>query len=145
MWVESELGQGSAFHFTIVAAPSVNRPRPWLQPGRAGLTGRRLLVVDDNATNRRILTELASNWGMEVRAASSGAEALQWLREGELFQIAVLDMHMPEMDGSVLAAEIRKLRTAEAMPLVLLSSLGARDEVSDPALFGAFLTKEWGY
>ena len=55
--------------------------------------------------------------------------------------MAVLDMHMPEMDGSMLAAEIRKLRTAEAMPLVLLSSLGAREDVANPSLFAAFLTK----
>lgn len=141
MAVESEEGKGSTFSFAILVEAVGSRPRPWMQPGRPSLTGRRLLVVDDNATNRRILTELASGWGMEARAATSGPEALSWLRDGDLFDVAVLDMHMPEMDGSMLAREIRKLRTADAMPLVLLSSLGAREEVTDPALFAVFLTK----
>lgn len=139
--VESEVGKGSTFSFTIVTEPVGSRPRSWMQPGRPNLVGRSLLVVDDNATNRRILTELATGWGMRVRAAVSGAEALAWLRDGELFDVAVLDMHMPEMDGEMLAREIRKLRTPQAMPLVLLSSLGAREEVTEPALFVTFLTK----
>ena len=141
MWVESEIGQGSTFSFTIVAEPMGSKPRPWLTPSPASLSGRSMLVVDDNATNRRILTELARGWGMKVHAAVSGREALLMLRAGDLFDMAVLDMHMPEMDGSMLAAEIRKLRTAEAMPLVLLSSLGAREDVANPSLFAAFLTK----
>jgi PAS domain S-box-containing protein len=141
MWVESEVGKGSAFFFTIVVAPVGSRPRPWLQASGSNVAGRSLLVVDDNATNRRILTELAGSWGMQVRAATSGPEALAWLRAGELFDVALLDMHMPGMDGEMLAREIRRLRTAEAMPLVLLSSLGAREEIAEPGLFAAFLTK----
>ncbi|HUR58221.1 MAG TPA: response regulator, partial [Opitutaceae bacterium] len=141
LWVESELGKGTTFHFGIVVEPIGSKPRPWLVPGKAHLAGRSLLVVDDNATNRRILSEVATAWGMNVRAASSGAEALGWLRQGETFDLAVLDMHMPEMDGEMLAHEIRKLRDPEAMPLVLLSSLGAREDVGAPSLFSAFLTK----
>ncbi|MES2695422.1 MAG: PAS domain S-box protein [Verrucomicrobiota bacterium] len=141
MTVESAEGKGSVFSFTILVDPVGSRPRPWLQPGQPNLAGRTLLVVDDNATNRRILTELAAGWGMLARAASSGMEALRWLRDGDLFDVAVLDMHMPEMDGTMLAREIRKLRSVESMPLVLLSSLGAREEVDDPALFSAFLMK----
>ncbi len=141
MTVQSEVGQGSSFSFTVIVEAVGSRPRPWLQPGRPNLVGRKLLIVDDNATNRRILTELAESWGMESRAASSGPEALAWLREGELFDVAVLDMHMPEMDGSMLAQEIRKLRAVDSMPLVLLSSIGAREEVSDPSAFAAFLSK----
>ncbi len=141
MWVESKVGEGSTFFFTVIVEPVGSRPRPWLAPTQAQLTGRSLLVVDDNATNRRILTELAKGWGMEVQAAVSGAEALALLRDGRIFDLAVLDMHMPAMDGAMLAAEIQKLRTLEAMPRVLLSSLGAREEVSDPSLFSAFLTK----
>jgi PAS domain S-box-containing protein len=141
MWVESELGRGATFHFSIVAESLGSKPRPWLVPDPAHLAGRHLLVVDDNATNRRILTAQATGWGMVVHAASSGAEALGWLRNGARFDLAVLDMHMPEMDGEMLAREIRQLRSADAMPLVLLSSLGAREEVTVPALFAAFLTK----
>ncbi|MSU72891.1 MAG: response regulator [Opitutus sp.] len=92
-------------------------------------------------TNRRILTDLAAGWGMSARAASSGAEALGWFRTGEMFDVAVLDMHMPDMDGVMLAEEIRKLRTPVSMPLVMLSSVGAREEVRDPSLFAAYLVK----
>ena len=61
--------------------------------------GRSLLVVDDNATNRRILQQLGSNWGMRVKTVESGVDALALLAADEVFDVAVLDMHMPEMDG----------------------------------------------
>jgi PAS domain S-box-containing protein len=141
MWVQSEVGKGSTFSFTVAVEMLGSRPKPWLAVGRDHLAGRQLLVVDDNATNRRILADVAAAWGMTARTAASGAEAVGWLRAGEQFDVAVLDMHMPEMDGMMLAREIRTLRPAESMPLVLLSSLGGRDEVSDPSLFAAFLTK----
>jgi PAS domain S-box-containing protein len=146
MWVESELGKGSIFYFGIVVEPLRSRPRAWLAPNPANLAGRSLLVVDDNATNRRILEELATTWGMRARAFASGAEALAALK-GERFDVAVLDMHMPEMDGATLAQEIRKLENQDGaassspLPLVLLSSLGSREAVRDPSLFAAFLTK----
>jgi CheY-like chemotaxis protein len=66
---------------------------------------------------------------------------LTWLREGQLFDVAVLDMHMPDMDGMTLAHEIRKLRSEIEMPLVMLSSLGERDIAAEAKLFAAFLTK----
>ena len=141
MWVESEVGRGSTFHFTVVAETCVSKPRAWLSPGQAHLAGRRLLVVDDNATNRRILADVATGWGMEARAAATPEEALGWLREGQLFDVAVLDMHMPVMDGVTLAREIRRLRDAGAMPLVMLSSLGERDIAAEAKLFAAYLTK----
>jgi PAS domain S-box-containing protein len=140
MWVESEVGKGSTFYFGIVVEPLASRPRAWLAPNPANLMGRSLLVVDDNATNRRILNELATAWGMQVKLATSAAEALGLLRAGERFDVAVLDMHMPVMDGETLASEIRK-QHGTAMPLVLLSSLGARDAVRDESLFAAYLTK----
>jgi len=141
MWVESKPDEGSTFHFTVVVDPVGSRPRPWVVPSQAQLAGRSLLVVDDNATNRRILSELARGWGMEVQAVVSGAEALALLRDGRIFDLAVLDMHMPGMDGAMLAAGIRRLRAPGRMPLVLLSSIGAREEVGDPTLFSAYLTK----
>ncbi len=141
MWVESEVGRGSTFHFAIVADLAGTRPRPWLAPSAAQLAGRSLLIVDDNATNRRILTDVATGWGMLPHAVVSGADALELLRAGRLFDVAVLDMHMPAMDGAMLAREVRQLRTPEAMPLVLLSSIGAREEVGEPGLFDAYLTK----
>ncbi len=141
MWVESEEGRGSTFHFTVLAEASSSKPRSWITPKLATLAGRSLLLVDDNATNRRILTDQAKGWGMTVRALDSGAAALAVLRGGENFDLAVLDMHMPEMDGAMLAQEIRRLLGPGTMPLILLSSIGAREGVADRSLFDAYLTK----
>ncbi|MFX8047602.1 response regulator, partial [Acinetobacter baumannii] len=80
--------------------------------------------VDDNATNRRILALQAGKWGMVVRDTASPLEALQ-LALSEPFDLAVLDMHMPEMDGVALARRLRDLKPA--LPRVLFTSLGRRD------------------
>ena len=141
MWVESAVGKGSTFSFTILieVLPSVpSRPGP----ASAGpLVGKRLLVVDDNATSRRILTTIASSWGMTVRAASSPTEALGWVRLGETFHVAVLDMQMPDMDGGMLAEQLRRGRPAAEMPLILLSSVGHAGIADARALFAASLSK----
>jgi PAS domain S-box-containing protein len=141
MGVESEPGRGSTFRFSMVVETIPNKPRPYLGSPRLALAGRRLLIVDDNATNRRILTRLAQNWGMQPQATASGAETLALLQSGACFDFAILDMQMPEMDGFMLAQSIRKLHPAEALPLVLLSSLGHRDLIPDKTLFAALLTK----
>jgi PAS domain S-box-containing protein len=141
MWVESEVGKGSTFHFAIVVEPLRARPKTRLAPTPGNLAGRSLLIVDDNATNRRILVQLASSWGMRAQAAESGPEALVRLASGEQFDVAVLDQRLPEMDGVALAREIRQLSSQDELPLVLLSSLGTHDGYDDPALFAAFLAK----
>jgi PAS domain S-box-containing protein len=139
MWVESEPGRGSTFSFTIRAAAVPSKPRVYSGGPKAALQGRRLLVVDDNATNRRILGDLARKWEMTAVSFEFPADALAALRQGEAFDAAILDMQMPGMDGASLAAEIRKLRPAPQLPLVLLSSLGRREAADD--LFAASLTK----
>ena len=103
MWVKSVEGKGSTFSFSIQAEFVPARPRPLLAGPKLHLNGRRMLIVDDNATNRRILATLAAGWTMVPRAAQSASEALGWLRAGEAFDVAVLDMQMPEMDGVMLA------------------------------------------
>ncbi len=140
MWAESQMGQGSTFWFTLRVETIPSKPRPYLVSGKTQLEGKRLLIVDDNATSRRILTTLGAGWGMSPHAVASGREALDWMREGGVFDVAVLDMQMPAMDGGMLAAEIRRLGGAE-QPLVLLSSLGQRDLIGDPSHFAACLTK----
>ena len=143
MWVESAgAGTGSTFRFTMnapVADHEASRPRSFAgqQPG---LAGKRILVVDDNATNRRILALQCAKWGMAPRDTESPRQAHDWLRNGERFDIAILDMHMPEMDGYELGA---KLYEADPqLPLVLFTSLGQR-ELRGPhgALFKAVLAK----
>ena len=103
------------------------------------LAGKRMLVVDDNATNRKVLTLQAGKWGMLPRDTESAAKALRWLEQGEVFDLAVLDMHMPEMDGLTLAGRIRALHAK--LPLVLFSSLGRREVGDTEGLFSAYLSK----
>ncbi len=141
MWVQSEAGKGSTFSFTIRVEFVPSRPRAYFAGPRLHLGGRRVAIVDDNATNRRILGALVGSWGMTSRLARSAREALEWIRGGEHFDVAVLDMHMPEMDGVMLAHEIRRLPDGAALPMVLLSSLGQREVTSEKDLFAAALTK----
>jgi PAS domain S-box-containing protein len=152
MWVESEgvQGKGSAFHFTIRAPEATEaQVRPALQGETPELRGRSVLIVDDNATNRRILTLQTQGWGMQARATGSPEEALEWLRQGARFDLSVLDLHMPEMDGVELAEAIRGLTGtgalvptgASELPLILLSSLGSYGREIPADLFAASLTK----
>ncbi len=145
MWAESTgvPGEGSAFHFTIqtevVELP--DRARRDLQGVQPSLDGKRVLIVDDNATNRRILTLQLHNWGMQTSDCETPAEALKWIKRGDPFDLAILDMHMPGMDGVTLAGKIRKQRDAKTLPLVLFTSLGRREADVDPGLFTAYLSK----
>jgi signal transduction histidine kinase/DNA-binding response OmpR family regulator len=140
IWVESEVGQGTTFFVTIVAEAVASMPRVYLRGRVPQLAGRRLLIVDDNATNRRILELHARAWGMQTRATASGIEALQWINNSDPFDLAILDMQMPGMDGKQLAEGIRRLRDAQELPLILLSSLGQR-EAGAEELFAASLSK----
>jgi CheY-like chemotaxis protein len=135
MSAESDgLGKGSTFLFTIrtaAAALPAARQRDFVGV-QSELKGRRVLVVDDNATNRRVLLLQTGKWGMQCKATGSPGEALQWLAAGETFDLAIVDMHMPEMDGIELARRIRAQHTA--LPLVLFSSLGRREAGDSEAL-----------
>ncbi len=134
-------GLGSTFHFSLVA-PLAEAPQPSrrsLVGPQPALAGQRLLVVDDNATNRRLLALQTGKWGMLPRDTESPAEALRWLQDGAAFDVAVLDMHMPEMDGLALAGRIHALRPV--LPLLLFSSLGRREAGDTEGLFNAYLSK----
>jgi GAF domain-containing protein/CheY-like chemotaxis protein len=142
MWVESEgLGKGSIFHFTITAAVAeVPEHKRILTEGmQVALAKKRILIVDDNDTNRRILITQAGKWGMVARAIDTPRAAIDILKSGETFDIAILDMHMPEMDGMELAKHIRALD--QSLPLILFSSLGRREIDDDGSLFSGYLTK----
>lgn len=143
MWVESQVNCGSTFHFTIVAAselyPSNNEPKLPAPP----LAGKRVLIVDDNATNRQILTMQSEFWGMLTHAVESGTEALNLLAQGEPFDLAVLDMQMPKMDGLALGAKIQALPKYHTLPLIMLTSIGKPETSNSTPIvdFCAFLTK----
>jgi CheY-like chemotaxis protein/HPt (histidine-containing phosphotransfer) domain-containing protein len=141
MGVESVPGQGSTFWFTFAAQATASQPRVYLRGAIPQLSGKRLLIVDDNATNRRILTLQSEAWGMTARAAASGAEALEWIRRGDPFDLAVLDMQMPGMDGVQLASTIRTYRSTDELPCILLTSIGRRPEDLESNIFAACLSK----
>jgi len=138
MWVESTVATGSTFHFTIEAESAPAPVRAFERAEPSQLAGRRVLIVDDNDTNRHILVKQAESWGMLPVETGAPAEALAWIRRGDPFDVAVLDMQMPEMDGLTLAGEIRRHHDADSLPLVMLTSLG-RDR--SPEGFAAYLTK----
>jgi signal transduction histidine kinase/AmiR/NasT family two-component response regulator/HPt (histidine-containing phosphotransfer) domain-containing protein len=128
MWAESSPGSGSTFHFTI-NVQAEPQPAPFALAGRQPkLADLRLLIVDDNATVRRVLAEQVTKWGMAPFSAESPQQALEWLNKGETYDLGVLDLQMPGMDGLALAQEIHKLPGAAMMPLVLLMPLGLHSD-----------------
>ncbi|CAN5587499.1 hypothetical protein BH23CHL8_BH23CHL8_11330 [soil metagenome] len=123
-------GEGSTFHLRFRASASAwaSEAAPARRPAvTTVLAGRSVLIVDDNATNRRILAAQLERWDVRTRASGSPAEALGWVREGEAFDIALVDLHMPEMDGLRLAHELRLARPDPPVPVIVLSSAGGRE------------------
>jgi CheY-like chemotaxis protein/HPt (histidine-containing phosphotransfer) domain-containing protein len=136
VWVESDLGKGATFHFTIQARSAVsNTPAGW-QGLQAQLAGRRILIVEDNATNRGIVLHRAARWGLVAEAATSAGDALEKLARDGRFDAAILDLQLPDMDCLKLAAEIRKLPNCQSLPLMLLSSSRVRGDDLRPMQLG---------
>ena len=133
IWVESEPDKGSVFHFTarlgVSAAPVVRRP---LSAEVAGLIGLRVLCVDDNAINRRVLEGLLAAWEMKPVVAASGEEALACLKqaqhEGQPFALIVTDNMMPEMDGFTLVERLHNSPEITLPTLMMLSSADRRED-----------------
>jgi len=123
LWLDSEPGRGSTFHFTARFARSGDADVP---APTGGLRRARVLVVDDHATNRRILAEILSAWGLQPEAVASGADALPALEaasdEKRPYAAVIVDGQMPEMDGFMFAARLRRMRRLKATPIVMLTS-----------------------
>ena len=140
--VDSEEHSGSTFHFTIPLGVARQMPAGRYHSGHAPeLAGRRLLLVDDNPTNLHILQTQCGRWGMDVVTARRGSLALARLEAEPRFDVAVLDLHMPGMDGVQLAQSIRTQCGDRGPALVLLSSGVGRGERAGMDLFAAHLAK----
>ena len=141
MWVESQPGLGSTFFFSIRAEVAPSTPRRVMPDSHSELRGLSALAVDDNSTNRRILTDLAAKWGLRLLAFDEGAKAVEAVRGGARFDFGILDMHMPGMDGVRLARALRALPEGGAFPLLLLSSMGHQLPPEEKKLFAHTLFK----
>ncbi len=143
MWVESEEGKGSTFHFTFKAKAVHTHTSNYTEEPSSTFNNKNVLIVDDNATNRRLIALLVENWGMKQVAVESGREALDLLKTGKKFDLGILDMQMPEMDGIQLAEKIKKLPIGKSLPLMMLTSMGKRkqDSAAIDKYFSGYLLK----
>jgi signal transduction histidine kinase/DNA-binding response OmpR family regulator len=122
IWVESTPGEGSVFHFT--APFPISKTAASSSEAREKVRGRRVLVVADNATNRRLFHEMLSNWEMIPLLASSAQEAMAEVERAEKFDLVLVDAMMPETDGFSLAEGLRNAPQSASTPVIMLSSGG---------------------
>jgi signal transduction histidine kinase/HPt (histidine-containing phosphotransfer) domain-containing protein len=135
IWVESEAGRGATFHFTVLAAAApASAPPPW-QASQPQLSGKHILIVEDNATNQRIITHRAQNWSMKAQSVFTGDEALKALANRS-FDAVIIDLQLPDTDGLALADEIHKQPYGRFLPVLLLSSVRLRGDDPRAAIAG---------
>ena len=144
---QSQPGQGSTFFFSIELERSPLKEKKISIADTVDLDGCRLLVIDDNATNREILMTQTASWGMLSRSASGGAEGIELLvdaqRQGTPFDLVILDRDMPGMDGMQVAQRLKTIPAIADTPMVMLTSVGLRGDASTAKKCGisAYLTK----
>ncbi len=143
MWVESKVGVGSTFYFTIKVESKEVEFEEEFSSVLPQLKGKRILIVDDNEINRKIIKMQTKTWGMIAFATESPKQAIEWVKQNRHFDVAVLDLQMPEMNGIELAQEIRKYRKKSDLPIIMLTSLGRKEDrdVIDELDFSGYMTK----
>ncbi|MFA5011144.1 MAG: response regulator [Ignavibacteria bacterium] len=123
IWVESLENVGSVFSFTIKSkVPKVTSPKIFLKSSSTPLKNKRILIVDDNETNLHIMNIQCKNWGMIPRSTKNPQEALKWIVNDDPFDVAVLDMLMPDIDGLTLAGKFRNYRDDKSLPIIIFTS-----------------------
>jgi CheY-like chemotaxis protein/nitrogen-specific signal transduction histidine kinase len=137
--VESHLGQGTTFSFTIHCGISSQNTRSYINHSISELEGKKVLVIDDNKTNLTIMKNELKHWKLIPVVAGSGEEALALLSQNSHFDLVITDMQMPHMDGMQLAKHIRNQH--KHIPIILLSSIGDEKHKEHSILFNSILTK----
>lgn len=137
--VESKYGEGTVFSFNIVCKTAETSVPKYINYVLSNSEGKKALVVDDNATNLRIIHSQLVGWKLHPVLTSSGAEALAILAQTNDFDFVISDMQMPEMDGLQLGAKIKELQPS--LPIILLSSIGDESRKNHAHLFSSILTK----
>jgi signal transduction histidine kinase/DNA-binding response OmpR family regulator len=146
IWVESQPGKGSQFHFTV-SLGCVREPVEEGAPGDGKLEGASVLVVDDNSTNRLILEEQLRSWGMRPEGAESGERALALMKArtdgGDPFQVVLTDLHMPEMDGFELVEQMKETSAKQQVVVLMVTSGEHAGDLAHSREMGiaAYLTK----
>ena len=131
MWAESVPGEGSTFHFTINATAVPDAPPPPHTGRLARLADLKVLILDDNATSRNMLFEQCRRWGMQPKAVENSAQAMELLGNNTEFDLALIDLHLPGMDGLAVASQIQKQPATAMLPMVLLTPLGKKKRSSE--------------
>ncbi len=128
MWVESNDGQGTTFYFTIKVEAAPLDSKVYFYSQSQYLKGKKVLIVDDNATNLKVLRLQAETWGMVSTVFESPFDALNKLRDGTQYDLAIFDLQMPVLDGVSLTREVREIESCNNLPIIILTSLGRKDD-----------------
>ncbi len=127
IWVESELGKGSVFHFTFLAEPATEQSRPFTKSTQPYLQGKRLLIMTANATISQLLLCYTTRWKMMPTIAGSGHEGLSRIRRGETFDMAIVDMDVQDMESATLIEQIQAEQSAESLTVICYASRAVRN------------------
>ena len=131
IWLESEVQVGTTFYFTIRATVSQEEEEGIVESSKDLLKGLKILVVDDNHTNRLVLSKMLTQWDITAVPLESAVKAIQVLSGNTPFDLALLDFQMPEMDGIMLAETIRNMVNRKNLPIIMLSSMHQSETVYD--------------
>ena len=136
IWVESDTGKGSTFHFTIQAKSPVSTTPPTWQTLQPQLAGKSVLIIEDNLTNRQIMTQRFTQWGMKPETVTTCKEALDLIAARPAFDAIIVDLQLPTRDGLALADDIRALPAGASPAFILLTSVRLRGDDIRPAKVG---------
>lgn len=140
IWVESEPDKGSVFSFTILAKEDPQAGKDTIVPDKKAFKGKQVLILDDNLTNLKILSEQLGSWGFKVTVADKPDQAIKYVRS-QAFDLAIVDMQMPGTSGILVTRQLRLLEYGRTLPVILLSSIKVSFSADEAGLFSSYLLK----